>query len=428
MKELAERAFVSQPQLYRIFYAATGHPVKEYIRKRRISAAARLLARTGRPLKEVAQESGFDSFQSFAKAFKKLTGVTPGTYKRDGSSYFSFEPIRLPASGATADSVKVVTMPSKRVYSYVFWAVSKNGLEPAAFQDAYDWAGSNGWSTTDTRFFGNDCPLLEGGADVSGLYGYRMLVIPPNETVPLQDAGQWQADTFPGGLYAVSSTTADCATTIIGAWNRLFSEWLPASRFERREGPFVEEFIQYKGKIARMHLYTPICRGSDQPFIRIVAVGRRQIVFTRSYGPGAYEEADGRLTSWIRCSGYLEGLAECSYYMSYGDVPSENGQNWWEAGVGYKGSILLDAGMDMKELGGGEYVCLTTETYGMLKGVLHRLECWLEHQEEYEPDTKREWFAEYTVRKDISPEYMRVICYLPVRPVRALSGRIYSHN
>jgi DNA gyrase inhibitor GyrI len=258
------------------------------------------------------------------------------------------------------------------------------------------------------------------------LYGYRMLVIPPNETVPLPDAGQWQADTFPGGLYAMSSTAADSAATIIGAWNRLFSEWLPASRFERREGPFVEEFIQYKGKIARMHLYAPICRGTDQPFIRIVSVGRRQIVFTRSYGPGAYEEADGRLTRWIRSSGCLEGLAECSYYMSYDNASGENGRNWWEAGIGCKGSIRLDDGMDTKELGGGEYVCLTTETYGMLKGVLHRLERWLEHQEDYEPDVDREWFAEYVVRKDSSPECMRVTCYLPVRLVRAVSGQTNS--
>lgn len=46
LEAIAEAASLSVPHLYRMFYAATGHPVKSYIRKRRISEAAVLQRRT----------------------------------------------------------------------------------------------------------------------------------------------------------------------------------------------------------------------------------------------------------------------------------------------------------------------------------------------------------------------------------------------
>jgi AraC family transcriptional regulator len=43
LEEISRAAAMSVPNLYRLFYAMTGHPIKEYIRKRRTSEAACLL-------------------------------------------------------------------------------------------------------------------------------------------------------------------------------------------------------------------------------------------------------------------------------------------------------------------------------------------------------------------------------------------------
>jgi AraC-like DNA-binding protein len=91
---IAEEAYISVAQLYRVFYALTGHPVKEYIRKRRISAAANHLRNSKRTVEELAWNSGFESYYSFAKVFKKIVGLTPAAY-RNAEIFFSFEPIRL---------------------------------------------------------------------------------------------------------------------------------------------------------------------------------------------------------------------------------------------------------------------------------------------------------------------------------------------
>lgn len=46
LEEIAGVAAMSLPNLYRLFHSITGHPVKEYIRKRRISEAASCLRNT----------------------------------------------------------------------------------------------------------------------------------------------------------------------------------------------------------------------------------------------------------------------------------------------------------------------------------------------------------------------------------------------
>ena len=43
LEEIAGVAAMSSPNLYRLFHSLTGHPIKEYIRKRRINEAANCL-------------------------------------------------------------------------------------------------------------------------------------------------------------------------------------------------------------------------------------------------------------------------------------------------------------------------------------------------------------------------------------------------
>lgn len=417
LEMLAAKAFVSQPQLYRLFYACTGHTVKEYIRKRRISSAAEWLENGRRPLKQIALDCGFDSFQSFAKAFKKITGVTPAEYRSTAYTYFSFEPIRLPVKAKPQTAVKIVNMPSKSALVYCHSSPHREGLEPDAFQAAYEAVLAMGWNAAKTRFFGHDWhPEQEDPQQGSSLYGYRMMVLTPPEADPNPVKSDWHAESFPSGLYAVSTVPPESASSVIGAWNQLLSEWLPASAFSRREGPFVEEFIHFRGKVARMRLYLPIERQNEQPFIHIAQVGARQVAFVKSFGPNAREEADRTLAKWIDASVILQGRTKCSYYMSYRYGVCESSVRYWsEAGVTLEEEIALTNGVETKRLGGGEYACLTTEAYGTMQGVLELLHGWLDHQELYTRDESREWFAEYVVHKDQPIDRIKATCYLPVQ-------------
>ncbi|MFE6073508.1 helix-turn-helix domain-containing protein [Paenibacillus sp. NPDC057886] len=94
LENIAEAAVMSVPNLYRLFYAMTGHPIKEYVRKRRISEAASLLRYTDHATIDIGIGCGFQSYQTFFNTFKRSTGLTPGQY-RQAEFIFSVEQINL---------------------------------------------------------------------------------------------------------------------------------------------------------------------------------------------------------------------------------------------------------------------------------------------------------------------------------------------
>ena len=81
-EEAASRAFLSRFYFQRIFKALAGEAVGQYIRKRRLSEAGRALLTTSKPIIEIAMTYGFESQESFTRAFSKLFDTTPGRFRR----------------------------------------------------------------------------------------------------------------------------------------------------------------------------------------------------------------------------------------------------------------------------------------------------------------------------------------------------------
>jgi len=85
--DVAETAYYSLYHFHRIFPAAVGDSVKEYIRKRRMSEAARELVKTRRPILSIAVDYGYNSQEAFSRSFMQNYGLTPGVFRRQGYYY-----------------------------------------------------------------------------------------------------------------------------------------------------------------------------------------------------------------------------------------------------------------------------------------------------------------------------------------------------
>lgn len=96
IEEVAEVAFVSPFHFQRMFSMLTGFTVADYIRKRRLTLAAQELAVSKVRVLDVALKYGYDSPESFAKAFRKAHGITP---RKRVSPAYSSKP--SPASRST---------------------------------------------------------------------------------------------------------------------------------------------------------------------------------------------------------------------------------------------------------------------------------------------------------------------------------------
>ncbi|HUD90342.1 AraC family transcriptional regulator [Sphingobium sp.] len=80
--ELAELCGISPRHLHRQFIALTGKTVSTYIEAHRIEEAKSHLAQPDLPMKQVAQQAGFAHANSFARAFRRATGLSPREYRQ----------------------------------------------------------------------------------------------------------------------------------------------------------------------------------------------------------------------------------------------------------------------------------------------------------------------------------------------------------
>ncbi len=78
---IAKNIFISQNELCSIFKKHLGTTVKKYITSRRITKAKQLLKK-GKTVSETAALCGFEDYSSFIRAFGRVTGMSPGKYKK----------------------------------------------------------------------------------------------------------------------------------------------------------------------------------------------------------------------------------------------------------------------------------------------------------------------------------------------------------
>lgn len=80
--EIARRVGVSQDHLIRLFREAFGMPAAAYYTRLRIAVACRLLRDTDGKMDDVAQQVGYSGAANLSRAFKAVTGVRPGEFRR----------------------------------------------------------------------------------------------------------------------------------------------------------------------------------------------------------------------------------------------------------------------------------------------------------------------------------------------------------
>jgi AraC-like DNA-binding protein len=81
LPELAREAGASRSVLAERFASLVGHPPIEYLAHWRMQLAAVRLAAGAAPVSAVANEVGYESEAAFCRAFKKVTGVTPASWR-----------------------------------------------------------------------------------------------------------------------------------------------------------------------------------------------------------------------------------------------------------------------------------------------------------------------------------------------------------
>ena len=118
--EVAKKCYSSSYHFQRVFSILCGFTLGEYIRNRRLTLAGRELATTNAKVIDVAMKYGYESPDSFAKAFQKFHGILPSQTRNNGSNLKSFSRLVLKFSleGGTTMNYRIETKPAMILLGY----------------------------------------------------------------------------------------------------------------------------------------------------------------------------------------------------------------------------------------------------------------------------------------------------------------------
>lgn len=97
LSNVAKAAGLSQWHFQRVFRALTNETLKTYIRSRRFAKALDQLRTTKLPILDIALAAGYETQESFTRAFKSCFSLTPGQYRALGSRSLFVKKVELDA-------------------------------------------------------------------------------------------------------------------------------------------------------------------------------------------------------------------------------------------------------------------------------------------------------------------------------------------
>lgn len=344
--KIAERHFISLVQLYRDFYKYTGHSVKEYIRKRRISNVCEKIKCSDIPLTIIVDESGCQTRQVFYKQFKNIVGMTPLEYKQS-DIYFYFYPFSF---NEISIAVKVGNefMPECQITK--FYDSCLIGIEDKAIAALSEITG---------RIFGRN------GKQIGNQFCYEVMKEKPGE-------GRT-------GLFATCIVDYN-EQDINDGWNYLYNVWLSSSMFEQSDDGYFEEYIYQNGnKPRKLKLFLPVKKRKTEKCITITTVSEMAFIIARENGHNvrgynAERKASEKVMSFLQeRHPLLIRNAQRFYVCTYDDI-CECGV---ECGEGFK--LPGDSGLEILRIPADRYAVLPDDCLGDISVGRAKMDLWLQN-------------------------------------------------
>ena len=247
---VASQCYSSSYHFQRVFGILCGYTLGEYIRCRRLSCAGAELASTDAKVIDVALKYGYDSPDSFAKAFKNFHGILPSQARGNGSSLRSFSRLvlKLSLEGGIIMNYQVVKKPAMTVTGI---RTRFAGDSDDRFEQQHDFMvdGGNRFVRYALQGASFDCTTeycVVSDVDDEG-YNYTVGTIIPDyfNKHPEKTFGEYgkllSYEEIPERLYLVAESErgAFYMDNFRELYRQIVTEWLPDSSYEIADAPEV---------------------------------------------------------------------------------------------------------------------------------------------------------------------------------------------
>ena len=262
---LAQVAGVTSYSTYhfgRLFYYVAGMPLSEYIRKRKLSLAAIRLKSGGERVIDLAVAYGYDSADSFSRAFFKQHGVTPSAARQPGVNLTIFPPLtfQITIKGAQAMNWRIE---EKEAFEVVGLSRCFQNGESGKISAWWDETAADNSRVKMAQQVGHDdfigvCEPIAKDDD-SFFYMIGLFVKPGDNT------GGYKVLSIPKQTWAIfrsDELDANCkGAEIPKLFQRAYSEWLPTSGYEKAWGPDLELYAFTAGGAYYEEVWIPVKKG-----------------------------------------------------------------------------------------------------------------------------------------------------------------------
>ena len=240
ISDIASEAAYSTFHFLRLFKALTGETPGSYLRRRRLTEAARELVRSRRRIIDIALDYQFGSQEAFTRAFKDYFGTTPMAFRRQGSPHVSGAAMRIEKSflihcmeGVTMEP-KIEKKDAVKLIGIMYYGDNKNWEIPKIWEEFLPLMKKIPNSLPTREAYGL-CFYTESHSK-TGLF-YYMAGVPVSslDEIPMELVGK----TLPASEYAVFTHKGPLigkANTIRDTYGYAYGTWLPNSWYVNAHG------------------------------------------------------------------------------------------------------------------------------------------------------------------------------------------------
>lgn len=259
LSAIAKEAGYSLYHFHRIFKGIVGDSMKDYVRKRRFTEAAKELVYTNKSIVEIAVKYGYESREGFSRAFEKVYGRNPSEVRRDNLLYFIREPINV---DYMMFQLKLTTEGLTPLYRNLLerYVVGKKWKVKADGSNLQDipllWQKWNNEKESE-KIINRKCAdeimgicIFSQGDAFDYMIGHEVNTM---EYVP-EDMVIYRLEP---SLYAVFRVIGPITESVQKTWDYIYSVWLSESKYRHRNMDDIEYYYYNEDELVA-DLYIPI--------------------------------------------------------------------------------------------------------------------------------------------------------------------------
>ena len=232
---VAKEASCSSFYLQRIFSILCGMTLGDYIRNRRLTLAGNELSAADDKVIDIALKYGYESPESFTRAFSRFHGVTPSKAKKDGSKLKSFSrlSVKITLSGGNIMDYKIIEKNAFDIIEKVEAHTVENSENAKSIPDFWMRSHNDGTvktlldTTTDRTYIFGVC--YGNPPENAKTFDYSIATKCDNNTVVPEG---FRKNTIPARTWAVFECKGAMPNAMQDMWHKIISEFFPTSGYQ----------------------------------------------------------------------------------------------------------------------------------------------------------------------------------------------------